>query len=72
MPWNPTSWFVASRISAPDERPREYNDPSKQHELDSHYARSSKADWLKTIALLIPVLAIAALIAFIAFNLLSS
>ena len=72
MPWNPTSWFVASRTRAPHERPRDYNDPSKQHELDSYYDRSSTADKLKFLVLLVPLLAIVCLIAFVAFNVLSS
>lgn len=69
MPWNPTSWQVTRRTRAPHERPRDYNDPSKQHELDHYYDRSVWPDRIKTTLILVVLLAILALVVFIAFNL---
>lgn len=68
MSWNPTSWQVTRRTRAPHERPREYNDPSKQHELDHYYDRSVWSDRIKAALSLIVLVAVLALVAFIAFN----
>ena len=72
MPWNPTGWNVARRTRAPHERPRNYNDPSKQHELESFYDRSTTIEKLKVFAVVVPLLLVIGLVAFIAFNILSS
>ena len=71
MPWNPTSWHVTRRTRAPHERPRNYNDPSKQHELDTFYERSSLIDTLKIVAVAVPLLAVLGFVAFIIFNVVS-
>lgn len=71
MPWNPTSWHVARRTRAPHERPRNYNNPSKQHELEHFYDRSRTVDTLKIIAVAVPFLAVLGFIAFIIFNITS-
>lgn len=72
MPWNPTGWFATHRTRESHERPRNYNDPSKQHELEHFYDKSTTIDRLKVVALVVPLLLIAALVAFIAFNILTS
>ncbi len=68
MPWNPAGWVGASRARAPHERPRDYNDPSKPHELEHYYDRANWPDRLKTGFMLLVLVGIIALIGFIVFN----
>ena len=60
--------MMGSRVRGPGERPREYNDPSKQHEFDHFYDRSAWPDRIKTAVGVAVVLAIVALVVFIVFN----
>ncbi len=67
----PPGWDVTRRTTAPDERPREYNDPSNRHELDSFYDRPSWPDRIKIGIMLTVLLAILAGVGFVVFNLIS-
>lgn len=68
MPWNLINRHYIRGPRAPDERPREYNDPSKQHELDHYYNRSPWPDRIKAASALVVLIAVLALVVFIAFN----
>lgn len=68
MPWNFINRQITRGPRTPDERPREYNDPSKQHELDHYYNRSVWPDRIRTASALVVLIAVLALVAFIAFN----
>ncbi len=68
MPWNLTSWLVTSRARAPHERPREYNDPSKAHQLDQYYDQPYWPARLRTVVSLVVLVAILSFAGFIIFN----
>lgn len=66
--------LITQRTRAPHERPREYNDPSKQDQPSAYYHQTRTQRVIATLGVIL-VLGFVALvlggIAFIAFNLLS-